>query len=72
MEKIKKLKEKLKVQKKKEEEFRKEKERRENELLHIEKNYKSLNEEVDEMRERFQQIKKKYTANLVELKDIQD
>ena len=72
MERIKKLKEKLKVQKKKEEEFRKEKERRQNELLHIEKNYKSLNEEVDEMRSRFQEIKKKYTANLVELKDIQD
>jgi predicted nucleic acid-binding Zn-ribbon protein len=54
MEKIKKLKEKLKQQKKKEEEFRREKERRENELLNIEKNYKSLNEEVDEMRARFQ------------------
>jgi hypothetical protein len=31
-----------------------------------------LNEEVDEMRERFKEIKKKYTANLVELKDVQN
>ena len=42
----------------------KEKARREEEILHIEKNYKSLNEEVDEMRERFDEVKKKYIANL--------
>ncbi len=66
------MKEKLKQQKKKEEEYRREKERREEELLSIEKNYKNLNEEVDEMRERFKEIKKKYTANLIELKDLQN
>lgn len=40
--------------------------------MNIEKNYKSLNEEVDEMRERFDEVKKKYVANLAELRDIQD
>ena len=72
MEKIKKLKEKLKIQKKKEEEYQIEKQRREEEILHIEKNYKNLNEEVDEMRSRFMEVKKKYMANLTELRDIQD
>ena len=52
LERLKRLKEKLKQQKKKEEEYRREKERREEELLSIEKHYKSLNEEVDEMRQR--------------------
>ena len=47
LEKIKKLKEKLKTQKKKEEEYKREREQREEELLTIEKSYKSLNEEVD-------------------------
>ena len=72
MEKIKKLKEKLKIQKKKQEEYQIEKQRREEEILHIEKNYKNLNEEVDEMRSRFMEVKKKYMANLAELRDIQD
>ena len=60
------------MQKKKEEEYQKEKAKRESELLNIEKNYKSLNEEVDEMRERFTEIKKKYISNLSELRDIQN
>ena len=72
LEKIKKLKQKLKLQKKKEEEYQKEKAKRESELLNIEKNYKSLNEEVDEMRDRFTEIKKKYVANLAQIRDIQD
>lgn len=40
--------------------------------MSIEKNYKSLNEEVDEMKVRFKEIKNKYVANLQELKDIQN
>jgi len=40
--------------------------------LHIEKNYKNLNEEVDEMRARFAEIKKKYMVNLAELRDVQN
>lgn len=72
MNRIKKLKEKLKAQKKKQDEYIKEKAKREEEILHIEKNYKSLNEEVDEMRERFDEVKKKYIGNLAELRDIQD
>lgn len=40
--------------------------------MNIEKNYKSLNEEVDEMRERFAELKKKYMTDLTELKDIQN
>ena len=39
--------------------------------MHIEKNYKSLNEEVEEMKHRFKEVKNKYVANLQELKDIQ-
>ena len=31
-----------------------------------------MNEEVDEMRVRFDEVKKKYIANLAELRDIQD
>lgn len=72
MERIKKLKEKLKLQKKKEEQYRMEKAKREEQILNIEKNYKNLNEEVDEMRERFAQVKKKYIGNLAELRDIQN
>lgn len=64
LEKIKKLSEKLKQQKKKEEEYLEEKRRREEELLNIEKNYRGLNEEVDEMREKFKDIKKKYVSSL--------
>lgn len=40
--------------------------------MNIEKNYKSLNEEVEEMKARFREIKTKYVANLQELKDIQN
>ena len=54
LERMKKLKEKLKAQKKKEEEWRTEKKKREEDLLSMEKNYKSLNEEVEEMRVKFQ------------------
>lgn len=32
--------------------------------MSIEKNYKSLNEEVDEMKGRFKEIKNKYVANM--------
>ena len=46
--------------------------RREEELLSIEKNYMGLNEEVEEMRLRFREIKKKYTGNLQELRDVQN
>lgn len=62
----------MKAQKKKEEDYQREKEKREAELLNIEKNYKSLNEEVEEMKYRFKEIKTKYMANLEELKDIQN
>jgi predicted nucleic acid-binding Zn-ribbon protein len=48
-----------------------EKRRREEELLNIEKNYRGLNDEVDQMRDRFKDIKKKYVASLTELRDIQ-
>ena len=72
LEKLKKLKEKVKAQKKKQEEWEKEKARREEELLSIEKNYMGLNEEVEEMRLRFREIKKKYTGNLQELRDVQN
>ena len=41
-------------------------------MLSIEKNYKSLNEEVEYMKERFREVKTKYVANLEELKDIQN
>lgn len=50
----------------------KQKAKRQEQILNIEKNYKSLNEEVDEMRERFDEVKKKYIGNLAELRDIQD
>ena len=69
---MKKLKEKLKAQKKKEEEWRNEKKKRDEELLTMEKSYKSLNEEVEEMRVRFQEIKRKYIANLQEINDIRE
>ena len=72
LERIRKLKEKLKSQKKREEEYIREKQRREEELLSIEKNYKSLNEEVDEMRARFKEVKTKYVANLQELNDLRN
>lgn len=36
----------------------------------MEKSYKSLNEEVEEMRVKFQEIKKKYMINLQEINDI--
>jgi predicted nucleic acid-binding Zn-ribbon protein len=48
-----------------------EKKHREEELLNIEKNYRGLNDEVDQMRDRFKDIKKKYVASLTELRDIQ-
>ena len=38
----------------------------------MEKSYKSLNEEVEEMRLRFQEIKKKYITNLQEINDIRE
>ena len=38
----------------------------------MEKSYKSLNEEVGEMRVRFQEIKKKYVGNLQEINDIRE
>lgn len=38
----------------------------------MEKSYKSLNEEVEEMRMRFQEIKRKYLANLQEINDIRE
>lgn len=38
----------------------------------MEKSYKSLNEEVEEMRMRFQEIKRKYIANLQEINDIRE
>ena len=71
LERIKKLNEKLKTQKKKEEEYMKEKKRREEDLLSIEKNYQDLNEEVEAMRSRFIEVKKKYIGGLTDLRDIQ-
>ena len=38
----------------------------------MEKSYKSLNEEVQEMRIRFQEIKKKYINNMQEINDIRE
>lgn len=39
--------------------------------MSIEKNYKSLNEEIDELKKRFKEMKNKYQANLQEIQDIQ-
>ena len=38
----------------------------------MEKNYKSLNEEVEEMRIRFKEIKEKYVENLQEIRDMRE
>ena len=38
----------------------------------MEKSYKSLNEEVEAMRLRFQEIKEKYVNNLQEINDIRE
>ena len=71
LEKMNKLKDKLKQQKKKEEEYIHEKKKREEELLNLESSYKSLNEEVEVMRSKFAKIKAKYMENLNEIRDIQ-
>jgi hypothetical protein len=51
---------KLKKQKKKEKQLLKEKMKKEEEMLNVEKNYKSLQEEVDEQREVIKQFRIKY------------
>lgn len=71
LEKIQKLSEKLELQKKKEEEYLLEKKRRDEDLIDIDKKYRSLNEEVDHMKERFKEVKNRYLGSLTELKDIQ-
>ena len=38
----------------------------------MENNYKSLNEEVEEMRIRFKELKQKYITNLQEINDIRE
>ena len=39
--------------------------------MSIQKNYHTLNEEVESMRERFKEVKKKYVGSMTELRDIQ-
>lgn len=46
------------------------KKKREEELMSLETNYKSLNEEVDLLRERFQELKTKYIQSQEEIKDL--
>lgn len=47
-----------------------EKEKREEELMSLETNYKSLNEEVDLLRQRFEELKIKYVQSQEEYKDL--
>ena len=39
--------------------------------MNIQKHYQNLNEEVEAMRERFKEVKKKYDGSTTELRDIQ-
>ena len=66
------LKLRLKRQKKKEKALINEKLRKEEEILMVSKNYQSLQEEVDDMREVMTKLRERYRASLNEIRDLQE
>lgn len=61
----------LRLRKKKEKQLLEEKRRKDEEMLLVEKHYKSLQEEVDDMRSIMKKLREKYRAAQLEIEDLQ-
>ena len=61
----------LRNQKKKEKQLLEEKRQKEEDLLLVEKHYKSLQDEVEDMRSIIKKLREKYRASQIEIEDLQ-